>query len=192
MRFKGRLIPDSARDGMIAQLVVFTICVGLIIVNGLNKSNVARLLPLAIVAVNAIVCLSFWIVRLNALRSNSLEKQVIFVGFLAMGVGYVGLLTLIVVLSTLNLKPSLLQGFYSRFDPLFYILCAWAILELVHHHVYKLIYGKYDTLEYLIRSGHWRNVKAPLGGAIGVQVRKMGLRRHLNNADQKYTMPKAQ
>ena len=177
---------------MIAQLVVLTICVGLIIVNGLNKSNVARLLPLAIVAINAIVCLLFWIVRLNALKSSSTKKQVVLVGFIAMGIGYVGLLTLIVVLSTLNLKPSLLQGFYSRFDPLFYILCAWAMLELIHHHVYKLIYGEHDTLEYLIKSGHWRNIRAPLGGAIGVQVRKMGLRRYPNNTNKKRNMLKTQ
>ena len=177
---------------MIAQLVVFTICIGLIIVNGLNKNNVARLFPLVIVAVNAIVCLSFWIVRLNTLRNGLFGKQAAFVGLLAIGIGHVGLLTLITALCALNLKPSLFQSFHLRFDPLFYIFCAWAILELVHHHVYKLIYGKYDTLEYLIRSGHWRNIKAPLGGAIGVQVRKMGLKRRLNDADQKYIMPKAQ
>ena len=177
---------------MRAQLIVLAICVGLIVVNGSDKGNVARLFPLVIVAINAIVCLLFWIVRLNPLRNGLFGKQAAFVGLLAIGIGHVGLFTLVIALCALNLKPSLFQGFHLRFDPLFYILCAWAILELVHHHVYKLIYGKYDSLEYLIQSGHWRNIEAPLGGAIGVQVRKMGLRRHLNNADQKYIMPKAQ
>ncbi len=171
--FRWRLIPNSARDGIRAQLTVFAICVGLIIANESSESNAARLFPLIIVAINAIVCLGFWIVRLNTLRGSVLRSQVALAGFLAMGIGYVGLLSLIAALGILIVKPIGFQNFYLSVDPLFYILCGWAVLELIHHHVYKLIYGKHDTLEYIIRSGHWQSIKAPLGGAIGVQVRKI-------------------
>lgn len=169
--FRWQLIPDSARDGMRAQLIVFAICV--IIANKSSESNAARLFPLMIVAINAIVCLLFWIVRLNTLKGSVRTRHVVLAGFLAMGIGYVGLLSLIAAFGILILKPIEFQNFYLTVDPLFYILCGWAVLELIHHHVYKLIYGKHDTLEYIIRSGHWQSIKAPLGGAVGVQVRKI-------------------
>lgn len=113
---------------------------------------------------------------MNTLKNAFFKKRVIFTGLLAAGFGYIGLLTLTVALGVICLKPDLLQDFRLEVDALFYILCAWAILEFIHHHVYKLTYGRYDTLEYIIRSGRWQNVKAPLGGAIGVQFRKISLR----------------
>ena len=178
MNLKGRLIPNSARSGIIAQIVVLAICMGLIISNRLNDGNAGRLLPLAIVGLNAVFCFFFWKVRLKNLRSGSRGKLVVTVGFLAMGTAYTGLLLLVILLVSLSLKPDLLRELGVNAEPGLYLLCVWAILEIIHHHISKLLYGKRDTLEYIIRAGHWQDLRAPLGGAIGVQIRKLNSERY--------------
>ena len=173
MNLTWRLIPDSAREGMRAQGVMLIICLVLIATHGPDHHHTARLLPATLVAVNAVACLLFWIVRLNALNGSTAPLRPRLIGYWAMGIGYVELLILGVTLTGVAIQP---EAFSRSTDPLFYVLCVWAMLELIHHHVYKLVYGKHDTLAYLIRSGHWHRATTPLGGAIGVQVRKIGSR----------------
>jgi hypothetical protein len=63
-----------------------------------------------------------------------------------------------------------------RWDIKFLIFWGWAMLEIIHHHYYKLTFGTRDTLQYVLENCSWSDIRKPIGGAIGIQLKKVRFR----------------
>jgi hypothetical protein len=55
----------------------------------------------------------------------------------------------------------------------YWVFTAWAIIEGLQHFLYKLSFGQRDTLGYVLSQGWATTWRIPLGGAIGVQLRRL-------------------
>jgi len=70
----------------------------------------------------------------------------------------------------------LLNGEHYTTDSKYWIFYGWAFVEGVHHYLYKLSFGKKDTLKYVVESRNLIHINRPLGGAIGIQLKKLRAR----------------
>jgi hypothetical protein len=55
----------------------------------------------------------------------------------------------------------------------FWALWVWAVVDVIHAHVYKITFGARDTMEYILKSRRWKEARNPLGGAIGRQLKRI-------------------
>ena len=114
--------------------------------------------------------------RIIFIKHYSIFKYIKTIGIIASWVGYSGLFILVSTIFMMTTKTDLLVEFDNKLSLTFIFFLTWGFFELIHHHVYKLFYGKYDTLEYIVKSGNWTDSKKPIGGAIGIQVKKLRLK----------------
>jgi len=144
------------------------------------------ILPLFILVINAIICFIFWYIRLKRKISESWLEIVLRIGTFAQFIGFIGLLALLLYLLGILAQLIFNDDQYIRSDYKFWIFWSWAILEIIHHHYYKLIFRGNDTLQSVIENGRWDDFHKPLGGAIGIQLRKV--RFHHNCEKDSYRM----
>jgi hypothetical protein len=157
---------------MVNPVVVLAVATLVIALNGQRKNSL-YLLPLVVLGGNSISCLVFWALRLMRQRAGSWFIAVLTAGYLSQIFGYIALIALIVVIGIVVIQPTHSGTLGLRADPKFWVLWCWATLEILHHHVYKLILGSHDTLQYVLENGRLSEARRPLGGAIGVQLRKL-------------------
>ena len=154
-------------------LIVLAVSIMLIIVNSDSKSPL-YLFPLTFLAANSLTCAVFWAIRLTMHRRRSWYPSLFAVGYAARVLGWLGFLTLIALaLGILLRQTSRVGQFPLGLDWKFWIFWGWAVLEAVHHHIYKLTFGSRDTLQYVVEGSNWNRIRKPIGGAIGIQLRKL-------------------
>jgi hypothetical protein len=153
-------------------LIVFAVSILLIVVKSENRS-LLYLLPLAFLAANSLICAIFWAIRLSRCR-RPWFPILLAVGYVARILGWFGFLALIALaLSILLRQPWWRREFPLGTDWKFWIFWTWAFLEAIHHHFYKLTFGSHDTLQNIVEGRKWNRLREPLGGAIGIQLRKL-------------------
>lgn len=152
--------------------MVLVVCSALGVLAGQDHRWLS-VIALGVLAVNAAASLLFWTLRLRIRRDGSRIGTVLAVGLLARVLGLAGLAILGVLLVAMIGWPSWLSERGLWPEPRFWIFWGWAVLEIVQAHVYKLTLGTRDTLEHVLRGGHWAEADKPLRGAIGQQLRKL-------------------
>jgi hypothetical protein len=58
-------------------------------------------------------------------------------------------------------------------DLKYWIFTGWAFFEGTHSYLYKLSFGKRDSLQYIVETLSFGHLFRPLGGAVGVELRKL-------------------
>jgi hypothetical protein len=176
LRIWKRRISWDLRSALVNPLVVFSVSIGILCVS-IHEKGVLYVLPLAVLAVNSLLSFAFWTVRLSPVFGSRRPSLVRMVGVGAAAVGWGGLLTLIVLSFWIVSGGGAATG-KPGFSPdgKFWIFWSWAMVEGIHHYIYKLTFGRWDTLQHVIENADWRHAGKPLGGAVGVQLRKLGRR----------------
>ena len=132
------------------------------------------MLPVAVLAVTSLGALAFWSMRLGL--EPTAHRDLLIA--LATGIHALGIAAFAVVVFSI---PVVVLGPRSLGIPLsapsnsshHWILVAWAAIETVQHFVYKLSFGRRDTLAYILCSRAQADWRRPLGGSVGLQVRKL-------------------
>ena len=164
----------NIRSGLIHPLVVFLVSVLIIWVNLARGKELLYIFPLGVLAVLSLSAFVFWLFRLLWIRNNR-KASLLVVGLATYTVGGLSLSALIVVLvaGVLDTLPFRILTPDFTPDRNYRIFVAWAFLEGIHHYLYKLSYCRSDTLAYVITTRNWSYAAKPLGGAIGVQLRRL-------------------
>ncbi|MCC5854798.1 MAG: hypothetical protein JJU10_03845 [Idiomarina sp.] len=153
-------------------LVVFLVCASLTVLNGVGQ-RWGYVLPLALLAVNAGFSFAFWSWRLKKSRGKRWLTVSLVLGKGSRVVAIVSIFVLAAALAAAVASPSWVEVHFGKLDTKFWILWVWAVLEVVHSHVYRLTLGMRNTLEEVVANRRWSEAGAPLGGAIGGQLRKL-------------------
>jgi hypothetical protein len=153
-------------------LVVFLACASLTLLNGL-KQRWDYVLPLVLLAVNAGFSFAFWSWRLKKLQGMRWLTVALVLGRASRVVAIVSILVLAAALAAAVASPTWAVVHVGKLDAKFWVLWVWAVIEVVHGHVYKLTFGMRNTLEEALFNRRWSEARAPLGGAIGEQLRKL-------------------
>jgi len=156
--------------------VVFLVCATLAVLNGLQL-RWAYVLPLALLAVNAGFTFAFWSWRLKKRRGERWRSVTLSLGLASRIAAFANLVILVAAIAVVAAPPDWARAHIDGLDTKFWLLWSWAVLEAVHGHVYKLKFGGRNTLEDVLTDRRWSEAGAPLGGAIGGQLRKLR-RRH--------------
>ncbi|MBC8426576.1 hypothetical protein H8E07_20870 [bacterium] len=152
--------------------VVGLVCATLAVLNGLEQKW-HYVLPLALLAINAGLALAFWSWRLKKRRGRRWRTVAVSLGLVSRAAAVTSLVTLVAALVVVAASPDRARAYADGLDAKFWVLWSWAVLEAVHGHVYKLKFGRRNTLEDVLSNRRWREAGAPLGGAIGEQLRKL-------------------
>jgi hypothetical protein len=114
----------------------------------------------------------FWSSRL--LKGPHRERaSVIRLGDVIHAIGVVTFLSLILATLVKIIELPRLGLFSLPASPRYWIFTFWAVLEGLQHFIYKLSFGRRDTLGYVLTQGWTKSWKIPLGGAIGIQLRRL-------------------
>ncbi len=151
---------------------VSLVCAALIVLN-YRRERWLYIFPLVVLGSHATSAFVFWMIRLSKTRSEAWRKAVISFGVVSQVFGFAGLASLVVMLIDLIIMPGRLSERFGEPDGKFWVLWAWTAIEIIHAHVYKITFGKRDTLEYVLRERCWADAAWPLGGAIGRQISKV-------------------
>lgn len=151
-------------------LVVFCSCIFLFFLN-LSRQNWMYLVPVAVLGINSASTFVFWTLRLRVLRRDR-RRSLLAVGYIAQMMGVLGFGTLLTVPAIVLVAPHWLARFNDGLSVVFWLMWGFALVELVHSHLYKLTYGRY-TLEHVVVQHRWNEWEKPLGGAIGQQIQKI-------------------
>ena len=165
-------------SGLTYPPVVFLASVSIIWVNLARGKELWYIFPLGVLAVISLSAFVFWCFRLLWTRSDR-ETSLLFVGYASYAIGGLSLFALIVV-SLAGVSETTPLGIWAPDfapDRKYWVFLSWALLEGMHHYLYKLSFGRSDTLSHLVRTRKWSYAGKPLGGAIGVQLRKLRRRR---------------
>jgi hypothetical protein len=172
---RGSILPVTwnARSTLINPVVVFAVSV-LLMYTKHQEESALYLTPIGFLAINSVACFSFWALRLARNRSGLRRSCAFAVGYASRFIGWLGFLALLALLLGAILGRTVERSELSMdTDPKFWIFWGWAMFEAVHHHIYKLTFGFRDTLQYVVEGGNWNQLARPLGGAIGVQLRRL-------------------
>jgi hypothetical protein len=154
-------------------LVVLAVSILLITTKSDSKS-LPYLFPLVFLATNSLLCAVFWALRLSHRRYRPGYGILLVIGYIGRALGWIGILTLTALALGIVLSHNSWSGrLAGELDWKFWAFWGWAILEAVHHHVYKLQFGARDTLQYIVAGRNWSRAREPLGGAIGIHMRKL-------------------
>jgi len=151
--------------------VVFLVCASLAVLDGL-KQRWYYILPLALLAVNAGFSFTFWSWRLKKLQDIRWLTVALVLGRASRVVALVSIFVLATAPAAAVASPTWAEVHVGKLDAKFWVLWVWAVLEVVHGHVYKLTFGR-NSLEEVLFNRRWSEALAPLGGAIGQQLRKL-------------------
>ncbi len=150
-------------------LIVFCACVFLFFVQT-SRQNWIYLAPVTILGINSLLVFVFWTLRLNTPQADS--KRALSVGYMAQIAGITGFAALFTLPVIILTAPQWFERFTDGISAVFWVLWVFAVVELIHNNLYKLMYGKY-TLERIIVENRWSDFAEPYGGAIGRQIRKL-------------------
>jgi hypothetical protein len=153
-------------------LIVFLVCASLAVLNGL-KQRWQYVLPLTLLAINAGFSFAFWSWRLKKRQGKRWLEVALALGLASRVVAIVSILVLAVALGAAVATPGWAEAQVGKLDVKYWVLWVWAVLEVVHSHVYRLTLGTRNTLEDVVANRRWSEVGAPLGGAIGKQLHKL-------------------
>jgi hypothetical protein len=167
-----RPAPWNARSARWNPLVVFIVCVVLVVLS-CQRQRWLYVFPTAILGINSGLSFVFWTFRLSRNRGDSWRSVVISIGSVSRVFGLVSLLALVAMFAVLVMTPRWVTEYVDGPTAKFWLLWGWAVLELIHSHVYKLTLGSRDTLEYVLHGRRWTEAGRPLGGAIGQQLEKL-------------------
>lgn len=151
-------------------LVVFCSCIFLVFVQ-ISRQNWMNLMPITVLGINSGSVFVFWMFRLNVLRKDR-RLPLLGVGYITQILGVLGLVTLLTIFAIVLIAPHWLARFNNGLSVVFWLMWGFALVELVHNHLYKLTYGRY-TLEHVLVEHRWNEIAKPLGGAIGQQIQKI-------------------
>ncbi len=150
-------------------LIVFFACVFLLFVQ-VSRQNWMHLIPITVLGINSGSTLIFWTFRLQISRRHRIPLLVI--GYIAQILAVLGLIILLTILAIVLINPQWIKYFDHELSVVFWLMWGFALVELVHNHIYKLTYGRY-TLEQVLVGHRWNEITAPLGGAIGQQIQNI-------------------
>lgn len=150
--------------------VVFLACSALVVLSGL-RNNWQYVVPFAILAVNAGFALAFWSWRLRTRRGKRWLAVALGLGHAARVAAITSGLVLFAIPAAAIVSPSWGVENLGRLDTAFWLVWSFAVLEIVHGHVYALTLGTRSTLEYVVTHRRWSERGAPSGGVIGRQLR---------------------
>jgi hypothetical protein len=163
----------NIRSALINPLVVFCVSAAIIGIS-IGEKGLLFIVPLVVLAANSMAVFVFWCLRLSQAGGHRQSSGVLVVGYAAYVVGCAGLLALIaLLLATLSNAPATEETPQFRPDLKFWIFWGWAMIEGIHHYIYKLKFGRRDTLQHIIEGRGWSHAGGPVGGAIGIQLRKL-------------------
>ncbi len=173
--------PWNVFSAILYPLVTLLASILIIIVAVSRSMHLITLVPLLVLSIGSMGAFVFWCFRL-LMKSLNRKALLLWVGTIVCAVGvtafaFLVLITFIYLLSPEKLRTTLFTG--SKY----WLFFIWASVESSQHYLYKLSFGKRDTLGYLLRQGSMDSWRLPLGGAIGIQLRK--LRRQQFHKQQK-------
>jgi hypothetical protein len=168
----------NARSGLTFPPVVFLASGAILWVNLARGKELQYVLPLGVLAVLSLSAFVFWCFRL-LWTGKDREALFLVVGYASYAVGALSLFALIVVslVGVLNTMPVGIRSLDFAPDLKYWVFLGWAFLEGIHHYLYKLLFGRSDTLAHVVRTRNWSYVGKPLGGAIGIQLKRLRRRR---------------
>lgn len=151
-------------------LIVFCSCIFLFLVQ-ISRQNWMYLAPITVLGINSGSAFVFWTFRLRVPRKDS-PLFLLGMGYITQILGLLGLVTLLTIPAIVLIAPHWLARFNDGLSGVFWLMWGFAIVELVHSHLYKLTHGRY-TLEHVLVEHRWNEIAKPLGGAIGQQIQKL-------------------
>ena len=97
-----------------------------------------------------------------------------FFPFVLLGLIMLSVMILVLV-SMLKLISDLVPFdiFKYKTDKIYWLISIWALIELIHHFFYKLIHDKKHSLIEIINEERYKDLTLPLGGAIGIALKKL-------------------
>ncbi len=159
-------------SGISGPLLTILGCLLLMIIK-YHDSTLSNCFPVLILFFTSCLALSFWLGLLAYINHRISRPMIICIGRWSQSLIIVSQVLLIIgTILRINSVEFAEFGLDHTMDNLYWILTAWAWLETTHHAVYKLLFGKKNALlemDFLT----FKDIKQPIGGAIGVMIRKM-------------------
>lgn len=155
----------------LATLLASTVILMLTVSRG---AAVLAILPVAVLATGSLCALVFWWIRLAGSAARR-APLILAVGAVTRTLGFAAFVCLLIGVGVVVVGPMPL-GLPLQAPAAggkYWIFVIWASLECTQHFLYKLSFGQRDTLGHLLRRGNVRDWRLPLGGAIGVHLRKL-------------------
>jgi hypothetical protein len=167
-----RRVSWNIYSAILNPLVTFLASTLILLLRVSRGRDIASVVPLAALVLGSLCALVFWCSRL--LKGSHRERaSVIRIGVVIHAIGIATFLSLI--LATIVKIVGLVNlGLFSLpASPRYWIFTIWAILEGLQHFTYKLSFGRKDTLGYVLSQEWTKTWRIPLGGAIGIQLRRL-------------------
>lgn len=167
-----RRVSWNIHSAILNPLVTFLASTLILLLRVSRGRDMASAVPLAALALGSLCALVFWCSRL--LKGSHRERtSVIRMGDVIHAIGIVTFLSLIVATIVKIVGLAHLGVLSLPAGPRYWLFTIWAILEGLQHFLYKLSFGRRDTLGYVLTQGWAKSWKIPLGGAIGIQLRRL-------------------
>jgi len=167
-------VPWNVTSAIVNPLATFFASIVILHLSVSRGQTLIAILPIAVLATTSLAALAFWLIRLAGSAATR-ARLILAVGTVTHVVGLVAFLCLLVGVGIAAVGPANLgmplhapAAGYK-----YWIFVLWASLESTQHFLYKLSFGKRDTLAYVIQRGNSGAWRLPLGGAIGVELRKL-------------------
>ncbi len=164
-----RLIPWN-KYAQTYPLIVLCSCIFLFLVQ-ISRRNWMHLIPITVLGINSGSAFVFWTFRLSISRKDR-PLFLLGIGYITQILGVLGLVTLLTILAVVFIASHWLARFNDGLSVVFWLMWGFALVELVHNHLYKLTHGRY-TLERVLVEQRWDEIAKPFGGAIGQQIQKI-------------------
>jgi hypothetical protein len=71
--------------------------------------------------------------------------------------------------------------FHYKTDKIYWLISIWALIELIHHFIYKLIHDKKQSFLEILNDERYKDLPLPRGGAIGIAFKKLESSRQYSN-----------
>lgn len=166
-------IPWNVYSAILNPLVTLLASTLILYLHVSREMTLISLLPLVVLAVGSLGALIFWCCRL---LMGSVARTVLLlrIGALVHAVG-IAAFAFLVLVTCIGIMGPTVMGVPLQIPTgsKHWVFVIWASLESSQHYLYKLSFGRVDTLGHVIRQGGMEAWRLPRGGAIGIQLRKL-------------------
>lgn len=133
-----------------------------------NYNSFLYFLPVIIFICSMFSVSLFWFLYFYYVKKKIKRKLVISFGNIVLISNRIFLL---VLLLTVLLKVFSVFSVYA--DRLYWLVFSYTFIELIHHSVYKLVYGEKNSLFSLLSKKTHKDFSLPYSGAIGLAIERL-------------------